>query len=138
MIYTYNDAKQIEGYIDGRYHENMMLLLRHIDPNGSSSYKNFIWYAGATNELSQINKCCCSHDIIHEHQAEHIITHDRIILGSRCIELFNPDYKKMTTSIWKEILKEGLMIKDINDITILREGKEHVFKVEKEFFFNRM
>jgi hypothetical protein len=73
-----------------------MLLLKHIDPNGSSSYNNFIWYPMETNKLSHLTKCCCSHDILNEFQAEHITTHDKIILGSSCIELFNADYKKLT------------------------------------------
>lgn len=97
MIYTYGDINDIEKYHDGNYHENLLLVLRHLDPNNSSKYRNWIMVDGGSGNDNSYEKCVCSHWIRNYHIATHHITKDKIIVGSSCIHLFNSEYKKKTS-----------------------------------------
>lgn len=96
MIYTHAIVSLLPGYKDGNYRHNLLLVMRHIDPNDSDSFENWKWYGMGGSDLTSNGNCVCSHDIRYVFHAEHKETTDIIELGSECINLFDPLFKKIT------------------------------------------
>lgn len=99
MIYTYDDVCKLPNYKDGDYRHNLLLVMRHVDPNKSDSFDNWVMYHVGSSNLSYIGKCVCSHVIKYVFHAIHIKTMDIITLGSDCISQFDLTYDKITNRL---------------------------------------
>jgi hypothetical protein len=95
---------EVEGYEEGKYWNNLLLVLKHLDPNDSSDFKN--WedidnvqanvndvQANVNDEQDIVDKCVCSHKITWVSTARHKITRDTISVGNVCIGKFSAELK---------------------------------------------
>ena len=90
MHYSFNDMKKLINY-NGHYKGNLLKVLEYLDPNGSSSFNNWV---DTGRVISTNRQCVCKMDIEHVHSVKHKVTGDTLDIGSSCIGKFSPQMKK--------------------------------------------
>jgi hypothetical protein len=71
-------------------HENLLEVLAHLDPNGSSAYSNW----EIVNEMARaVINCACGHEIMYINNIQHKVTKATIDIGSKCINKFSKHMK---------------------------------------------
>ena len=101
MEFTYNDLADKIDY-SGDYNADLLKVLAYLDPNKSSSYKN--WALVPENgETSAPCNCVCGHAIVNQFRAYHSVTKDCIVLGSDCIGKFGNDTRLKANRLVRQL-----------------------------------
>lgn len=101
-IITYEQIREIDGYIENKYEHNFRLVLKYHGTkrdeqvNTKKEWREVIdeWYENPLLVSDGVSKCCCSHEIKVNKYATNRKNNKSIVLGKSCVKRVDNKHTK--------------------------------------------